>query len=66
MSKIEALEKEVEKLSRSELEAFRNWFAQFDSEVWDRQLESDVASGKLDSLAEDAITAYKRGESRKL
>ena len=64
MSKVEALEKEIERLSPAELEAFRNWFVEFDAEVWDRQIEADVADGKLDRLAEAAIAAHKRGEGR--
>ena len=64
MTKIEALEKEIEKLSPSELEAFRRWFSEFDSEHWDRELEADLAAGRLDSFAEAAIAAHKRGEGR--
>jgi hypothetical protein len=48
MTKIEELEKKVEGLSPAELSLFREWFATFDAELWDRQLESDVAEGKLD------------------
>ena len=64
MTKVEELEKNVEKLSEKELSVFREWFAMFDAEVWDRQMESDVAEGKLDRLADEAIAAHKRGDSR--
>ena len=64
MTKIEELEKKVEELSPRELSLFREWFATFDAEIWDRQLESDVAEGKLDDLANEAIAAHKRGDSR--
>lgn len=60
MTKIEALEKEVEKLSPVELRAFRRWFAEFDSELWDLELEADAAAGRLDSIADAAIAAHKR------
>ena len=66
MTKVEALEKEIQKLSSSELEAFRNWFFEFDGEAWDRQIEADAAEGKLDHWAEAAITAHQRGESREI
>lgn len=66
MSKVETLEKEIEKLSRPELEVFRRWFAEFDSEVWDIQIEQDIAEGKLDRFAEDAIEANKRGEGHEI
>jgi len=64
MTKIEELEKKIEELSPRELSLFREWFAAFDAEIWDRQLESDVAEGKLDDLADEAIAAHKRGDSR--
>jgi hypothetical protein len=54
MTKIEELEKKVEELSPRELSLFREWFATFDAEIWDRQLDSDVAEGKLDDLADEA------------
>lgn len=66
MTKIEELEKRVEKLSPEELSLFREWFATFDAELWDRQIESDVAEGKLDRHAEEAIAAHKRGDSREI
>jgi len=63
MSKIEILEREIELLSQKELKSFREWFASFDSELWDQQIESDITTGKLDMLAKKALTAHKRGES---
>lgn len=58
MGKIETLEKEIENLSSEELTLFREWFAAFDAEIWDRQIENDVAEGKLDRLADEAIEAH--------
>jgi hypothetical protein len=66
MTRIEELEKKVEELSSGELSLFREWFATFDAEIWDRQIESDVAEGKLDRLADEAIAAHKRGDSREI
>ena len=61
MSKVENIEKEVTELTRDELQSFRNWFWDFDAEVWDKQFEKDALSGKLDSLAETALKSYKSG-----
>ena len=55
MSKLEKIKFEIKELSPEELAAFRLWFAEFDAENWDRQFESDVSNGKLDSLAERAL-----------
>jgi len=66
MSKIEAIEQQIEKLSPEELAAFRRWYAAFDAEAWDRQFESNVKAGKLDALADKALHAYTSGQSTKL
>jgi len=61
MSKLEEIEKEVIGLKPDELQAFRKWFWEFDAVAWDRQFEKDVVSGKLDSLAEEALKSFKSG-----
>jgi hypothetical protein len=66
MSRVETIEKEVRKLSDEELATFREWFARFDAEAWDRELEADIASGKLDALAEQALAHHKAGTIREL
>ena len=66
MSKIEQLEQQVQSLSPEELAQFREWFLEFDWAVWDRQLESDVASGKLDGLADKALRDHASGKSTQL
>ncbi len=66
MTKIEALEKQVQELSPEDFAAFRNWFADFDAELWDRQLERDVKAGNLDRLAEEARQEHAHGKTRKL
>jgi len=50
MTKVEALEREVEKLSPEELASFRDWFAEYDWQAWDRQIERDSAEGRLDKF----------------
>lgn len=66
MGKIEIIEKEVSQLSLSELGTFREWFFEFDAEAWDKQIERDAQSGKLDSLAEYALKDFQSGKSTEL
>ena len=66
MSRVEKIEGQVKGLSAQELSAFREWFAKFDAEAWDRQFESDVKAGKLDSLAERALRDHAAGRSSRL
>ena len=66
MSRVEQIEAHVKELSPEELSAFREWYAGFDAEIWDRQFESDVRTGKLDSLAERALREHASGRSIEL
>ncbi len=66
MSKIEIIELQVKSLSPRELSVFRRWFASFDSKAWDREFEKDASTGKLDSLADEALKEHRDGMSSKL
>ncbi len=61
MSTIKDIETAVRKLSRDELSAFRAWFFDFDAEAWDRQFEQDVQAGRLDALANEALSELHDG-----
>ena len=66
MTKLEALEREVEKLSVEELAAFRDWFLEHDWQAWDQQIERDSAEGRLDRFATEALAELERGETREI
>ena len=61
MSSVEQIESAVARLSREELSTFRSWFADFDAEAWDRQLEKDVAAGRLDARGDEALRDLSEG-----
>jgi hypothetical protein len=66
MTTAEDLEKAVEKLPPAELARFRAWFDAFDADRFDAALERDARDGRLDAFAEEAIAAYRAGQSRDL
>lgn len=66
MSKVEDIELEIQRLTPPELEAFRRWFREYDSDEWDRQIEADIRQGKFDKLAEEALAAHSAGKSKEL
>lgn len=66
MSRVEKVENEIESMSPEELAAFREWFARFDGDEWDRQIEADARAGKLDAMAEQALRDHAAGRSTKL
>jgi hypothetical protein len=63
---VKEIEKAIEKVSEDDLSDLRDWFYKFDNEVWDKQFESDVKAGKLDKLAEKAISDYHTGKCKEL
>jgi len=63
---VDEIERAVEKLSRQELAAFREWFAEYDSNRWDEEIAEDAATGKLDKLAEGTLQNYRVGRARKI
>ena len=66
MRNVKSIEKAVESLPPSELAEFRRWFAEFDAAAWDRQIEQDANSGKLDVLAAEALADFRSGAAREL
>jgi hypothetical protein len=63
---IQDLKQAVTQLPPKDLERFREWFEEFDAQVWDRQFASDAETGKLDKIAEQAINEYRTGKAKEL
>ena len=66
MTRVEELVNEIQRLSRQELAAFREWFRKYDSDEWDKEIEEDVLTGRLDKLANEAIAEHKAGRTKEL
>ena len=63
---MEELEGQIKTLSSNELQELRAWLAGYDAEVWDRQFQADAVSGRLDSLADQALKDFSEGRSTDL
>jgi hypothetical protein len=61
MTTIEEIKQALLQFSPTDLSAFRTWFAKFDADVWDRQFEQDVAEGRFESLANEALQDLHQG-----
>lgn len=61
MSKVQQLELAVKELSAEERAEFRSWYAEYEADLWDQELEADIAAGKLDWLAKEAREDLKSG-----
>ena len=47
---VSEIEKAIRKLSPEELNRLRAWFEEYCAQVWDKQIEEDAKSGRLDKL----------------
>lgn len=66
MSNLEQIEDAILSLPSNEFEKLRLWFFDLDYERWDKQLEGDIADGKLEALAQEAITEFQAGHCREI
>ena len=66
MAQIDHIKTDIETLSYENFAHLREWIAEKDWQRWDKQVERDAASGKLDFLREEAVAAKKKGQLGKL
>ena len=63
---VEEIEEAIIHLPHDQLKRFRAWYEKFDGNSWDTKIEKDMASGKLDDLANLALAEHHAGKSKKL
>jgi hypothetical protein len=66
MDKVEKIENEIRTLTAGELAVLRLWLYEYDAAMWDSQLETDIASGKLDSFGDAALDAHRKRQTTEL
>ena len=66
MNTAKDIEKAIESLPISELKEFRVWFEKFDSENWDRKIEVDAKSGRLNELGRAALSAHRSNKTKEM
>jgi len=66
MTRVEKIEEEIRALTPAERSALRAWFQAYEADLWDKQIETDAAAGRLDGLAERALAEHRKGQSKPL
>ncbi|MEO7727786.1 MAG: hypothetical protein ABIS45_11080 [Burkholderiales bacterium] len=66
MSDLEELEFKIKNLPTEELSKFRAWFIEFDHLLWDKQIDADSKTGKLNGLVAEARADYQAGKAREI
>ena len=60
------IESAITQLPRGELAELISWLRQYEAEAWDRQIEEDLAAGRLDRLLSEVDEEYKAGLAQPL
>jgi len=63
---VEELELAVKKLPQPDYACFAAWFAEYQAEQWDRQIEDDLRAGRLDAVIKNARDDIAAGRSKPL
>ncbi|MBW1698882.1 MAG: hypothetical protein JRH18_18050 [Deltaproteobacteria bacterium] len=66
MSDMEEILSSIESLPKEDFARLREWFYERDWERWDREIESDSRSGKLDFLVKEALSEKEDGKLKEL
>ena len=66
MLTIEQIENAIPQLPPNQIGELLEWFLNLDYQRWDVQLEKDIAEGKLDALAAEAIADFESGNYREI
>ena len=61
MSTSQDIEQAITRLSPADRLTLSNWLAEYNAQFWDEQFEKDVATGKLNWLAEEARAENRAG-----
>lgn len=58
---LQELEAAVSELPEEELTAFAEWFEEYLADAWDRRIESDIQTGRLDEAGRRADADFEAG-----
>lgn len=66
MNTAKDIEKAIQSLPVSELQAFRVWFEDFDARNFDKKIEADAKAGRIDDLASAALSAHRSNKTKEM
>ncbi len=66
MISVEVLEEQIAELDNDSFAKLRDWFIEFEQSRWDKQIEEDSNSGKLDFLVNATLAKHDAGQTREL
>jgi hypothetical protein len=66
VSTVTEIKAAFEQLPEKDARELANWVQRVMDDRWDRQIDDDIAAGKLDKVAEEAMAHYRAGRVKPL
>ncbi len=66
MTTVKEIQAAIQSLSPDEFTYLRKWMIELDWEQWDKEIEEDSYSGKLDFLIDEALTEKAQNQLQEL
>ena len=66
MSTVVEIESALRALPMQDARAVAHWLQEYLDQKWDQQMDADIAAGRLDKLAEQALDRYRAGQVKPL
>jgi len=63
---VSQIETAIRQLPQNELAELSEWFEEYEADVWEDRIRSDVAAGKLDELIAAAESDFENGNATEL
>ena len=63
---VREIEQAIEQLPRNKLAELATWFAEYQAQMWDQQIEDDLDSGRLDKVLKEVDDEYNAGLAQPL
>ncbi len=63
MSRVQEIERAIEQLPRDEAFLLADWISSRISKEWDHEIEEDIKAGRLDHLAQQAVSEFRAGRT---
>ncbi len=63
---VQEIESAIENLPAKDVHELANWLAEWRNQLWDKQIEEDFNSGRLDALLDEADAEYEQGLTKPL
>ena len=63
---VKQIERAIAQLPAEDLAELMSWLEEYHAEVWDKRIEEDLKTGRLDALLAEADEEYKAGLAQPL